>query len=61
MLSDLLILAAVITVFATLGYKYGIVAALMAHCPTQQTGGWFYSWRPSTIRKFWNSKVWSNE
>lgn len=51
-MSDILVLGAVIWVFIEFNAFVGIFIFLLAHSATKSVGGWFYSWRPSSIHDF---------
>ncbi len=48
---DLILVAAVVTVFLASPVS-GTVLAVAAHVVQQSSGGWFYAWRWSHIRRF---------
>jgi len=52
MLSDLAIIFSVLYI-ADENIYLGLICGSLAHYAAVDTGGWFFSWRPSNIKTFW--------
>ena len=55
MLSDVMLLAAIVFCTITWGVFGFIVAIMLALPGIDATGGFFYSWKPSTIKAFFTN------